>query len=68
MELLLFSFFGVVELGASSGLVLTGFNGLATDVEDEESFFFVTPVSPGFFFTLSLFTFTASVFTLGFTF
>jgi len=55
-------------LGASSGLALVVFNGFATeDDEDEESFFLVTTTSV-FFFTLSLLTFTASVFTLAFTF
>lgn len=46
------------------------FNGFATEEEeeDEESFFLVTTPSPVFFFTLSLFTFTTSVFALGFTF
>lgn len=72
VELLPFSFFGVVELEASSGLGLTVFNGLATEEEEEEeveSFFLVTTASPVFFFTLSLFTlFTLSVFTLAFTF
>lgn len=68
-ELLPLSFLGVVELGASSGLVLRVFDGLATEGEDEESFFLVTTAaSPVFFFTLSVFAFTGSVFTLGFTF
>lgn len=69
MELLLFSFLGVVELGASSGLALVVFIGFATEEDDdEESFFLVTTPSPVFFFTLSLLTFTASVLTLAFTF
>ncbi len=66
--LLLFSFLGVVELGASSGLALMVFNGLVTEDEDDESFFLVTTPSPVFFFTLSFFTFTPSVLTLAFTF
>lgn len=68
-ELLLFSFFGVVELKLSSGLGLLVFTGLATEEEeDEESLFLTTTPSPVFFFTFSLFTFTASVFTLAFGF
>lgn len=57
-------------MGLSSGLPLMFFNGFATEEEeeDEESFFLVTTPSPVFFFTLSLFTFTTSVFALGFTF
>lgn len=71
VELLPFSFFGVVELEESSGLGLTVFNGLATEEEEVEveSFFLATTASPVFFFTLSLFTLlTLSVFTLAFTF
>lgn len=76
VELLPFSFFGVVEVGGSSVLGLTVFNGLATEEEEVEveaeveveSFFLVTTPSPVFFFTLSLFTFTLSVLTLAFTF
>lgn len=69
MELLLFSFLGVVELGASSGLALVVFNGFAIEEDEEEdSFFLGTTASPVFFFTLSLLTFTASVFTLALTF
>lgn len=55
----------------SSGLALTLFKGLAAEEEEEDdegSFFFAKTPSPVFFFTLSGFTFTASVFTLGFTF
>lgn len=45
------------------------FESLAVDDEDEEdSFFLVTTVSTVFFFTLSLLTFTLSVFTLAFAF
>lgn len=66
-ELLPLSFFGVVELGASSGLALVVFNGLMTE-GDEESFFLVTSPSTVFFFTLSLFNFTISVFAFAFTF
>lgn len=54
-------------MGASSGLALMVFTGLATE-EHEESFFLVTTPSPVFFFTLSLFTLTLSVLTLAFTF
>lgn len=70
VELLLLSFFGAVELNVSSGFALMVFNGLATEEEeeDEDSFFLITPTSPVFFFTLSLFAFTPSVFTLAFTF
>lgn len=64
-ELLLFSFLGAVELGASSGLDLMVFNGF---VAEEESFFLVTTPSPVFFFTFSLLAFTPSVLTLAFTF
>lgn len=69
MELLAFSFLRVFELGASSGLALIVFNGLATEEEDEEeSFFLITTPSPVFFFTLSFFNLTPSVLTLAFTF
>lgn len=67
-ELLLFSFLGVVELGASSGLALLVFSGGLATEEDEESFFLVTTGSPVFFFALSVFAFTPSVLTLAFTF
>lgn len=69
VELLLFSFLGVVGLGASSGLALVVFNGFATEEDEEDdSFFLVTTPSTVFFFNLSLFTFTPSVFTLALTF
>lgn len=69
VELLLFSFLGVVELGASSDF-LTGFKGLETaeEEEEEDSFFLVATTSVVFFLTLSLFAFTPSVLTLAFTF
>lgn len=62
------SFLGVVELGPSSVflMVLTGLE--TDDDEEEDSFFLVTTASPVFFFTLSLFGFTPSVFTRAFTF
>lgn len=56
-----------MELGASSVLALTVFSGFAA-VEDDESFFLVTAASPVFFFTLSLFALTTSVFTLALSF
>lgn len=70
VELLPLSFLGAAELKVSSGLALMVFSGLATEEEeeDEESFFLIAPASPVFFFTLSLFAFTASVFTLALTF
>lgn len=69
VELFPLSFFRAAELWASSGLALVVFNGLAIDEEEEDdSFFLGSPPSPVFFFTLSLFTFGPSVFTLTFTF
>lgn len=56
-----------MELGVSSVLALTVFSGFAA-VEDDESFFLVTAASTVFFFTLSLFALTTSVFTLAFSF
>lgn len=65
-ELLLFSFLGLVDLGASSDLTFSAFAGL--EAEDEnESFLLIAP-SPFFFFILSLFDLTHSVLTLAFTF
>lgn len=65
-EVLLLSFFGAVELGASSILALTIFSGF--EAADDDESFLVTAVSPLFFFTLSLFALTTSVFTLAFSF
>lgn len=56
-----------MELGGSSVLAFTGFTGFEA-VEDDESFLVVTVASPVFFFNLSLFTLTTSVFTLAFIF
>lgn len=67
VELLLFSLLGVVEFGASSDFLMV-FNGLAAAEVDEESFFLGATPSVVFFFTLSVFTFTPSVFTLAFNF
>lgn len=67
-ELFPLSFLGVVELRPSSGVLMV-LTGLETDDDEEEdSFFLVTNPSPVFFFTLSLFDFTPSVFTRAFTF
>lgn len=55
----------------SSGLALTLFKGLTAEEEEEDdegSFFFAKTPSPVFFFILSSFTLTGSVFALGFTF
>lgn len=65
-EVLPLSFFRVVELGPSSGLVLVAFDVLETD--DEDSFFLVSTPSPTFFFTFSPFAFAPSVFPLTLTF
>lgn len=49
-------------------MVLTVFSGFVPEEEEDEDSFLTTTQSPGFFFPLSLFTFTLSVFTLALTF